>query len=93
MSLPAGYVKTSLTTAAVTKLGLPGATGTTPVRAFIRVEGGSLRWRDDGVDPSATDGMLLNDGDSLAFDGSLGDVRLIRMAAVTVVVHASFYGI
>ena len=36
--------------------------------ALITVETDQVRWRDDGTDPTSSEGHLLNAGDVLTFD-------------------------
>jgi hypothetical protein len=52
-----------------------------PVTAYIRCETQSVRWRDDGVAPSATVGFPLSPGDMLAYDGDLKRIKFIEQAA------------
>lgn len=58
--------------------------------AFIQVEGAPIRWRDDGKDPSATDGFLLNDEDSMNYDKNLTSLKFIEVQP-SAIVHVSFY--
>jgi len=71
-----GYQQiTSLSSA--TALTIPqGAT-----RALIAPSTQSVRWRDDGTNPSASVGMPLAAGSYLSYDGSLSSVRFIETAA------------
>jgi hypothetical protein len=71
---------------------LPTTPRCTPVTALVRIEGGSLRWRDDGTAPTATDGILMNDGEALVFDGDLSALQFIRLGTTTIVVHTIYYG-
>lgn len=63
-----------LTVPATDKLGRVGS----PTVAYIRCEGQSVRWRDDGTAPSATVGMPLNVGDVLEYDGDLKSIKFIE---------------
>jgi hypothetical protein len=83
---PRGYAKSgSLATS--TALVVP-ATGVS--RVLLKTEGQAARWRDDGVAPTATDGMLLDVGDELWYTGQVRALRFIEVAA-SAIVHASFY--
>jgi hypothetical protein len=88
-----GYQQiTSLTAAAgltvptVTPEGLNGK----PVFALVIAEGAAVRWRDDGVDPTATVGMPLAVGVPLQYDGDLNKIRFIQQAA-TGIINISYY--
>ncbi len=88
MANPKGYEQiTSLS--AATGLTIPsGAT-----RAFIVVEGRAVRWRDDGVDPTPTVGMLLGVGEELNYNfvTSLSSIKFIEQTAGAVL-DISYYG-
>jgi hypothetical protein len=88
-----GYQQiTSLTAAAgltvptVTPEGLNGK----PVFALIIAEGAPVRWRDDGVAPTATVGMPLAVGVPLQYDGDLNKIRFIQQSA-TGIINISYY--
>lgn len=49
--------------------------------ALIQAESQSVRWRDDGTAPTAAIGMILSPGDVLVYNGSLGAIRFIEVAA------------
>lgn len=57
------------------------ATGLTPpngaLKAMIVAEGAAVRWRDDGVDPTATTGMPLANGAFFGYDGDLRRIKFI----------------
>lgn len=48
---------------------------------LITVEGGDVRWRDDGVDPTAAVGHPLAVGQSLEYNGVLTAIKFIEQAA------------
>lgn len=74
------------TLASSTALTVPGGA----TYAVIQVEGGAIRWRDDGVAPTATVGMrLLTDGE-LFYDGSLSAFRAI-LATGTPILNIAYY--
>jgi hypothetical protein len=54
----------------------------------IQAEGASLRYRDDGSDPTATVGMLLADGASMAYTG---DMTKLKFFSATGKVNLAFY--
>lgn len=51
-----------------------------PVLAVIIAETQAVRWRDDGVAPSATVGMPLAVGGSFLYDGDLTKIRFFEQA-------------
>lgn len=66
---------------------------TVPVRArvaLIQAETRSVRWRDDGVAPTASIGMVLNEGATLMYDGALSSIRFIEIAA-SAKLNVSYY--
>lgn len=56
---------------------------TDATKAVIQAEAGRVRWRPDGATtaPTATTGMLLEDGDTLPYVGGLAAVRFIQVDA------------
>lgn len=52
-----------------------------PSIALIVAESTAVRWRDDGVAPTATIGMPLATGVTLQYDGDLGSIRFIEQSA------------
>ncbi len=68
-----------------------GATSNKPaISAHTSIEGGSCRWRADGIDPTASVGTLLNDGDELLVWGTrdITSIKFIATAGdVTANVH------
>ena len=63
---------------------------TTPTVALIIAESASVRWRDDGVAPTATVGMPLPIGTVLMYDGDLRQIRFIQQAP-TATLNVSYY--
>jgi hypothetical protein len=49
--------------------------------AMIQAEGGALRYTDDGTTPTATVGMLINQGETIPYQGDLTKLQLIRKDA------------
>lgn len=84
---PAGYE--ALTVSSTAKGGtIPtGATG-----ALITVESADVRWRDDGVAPTATVGNPITAGDPPFFyTGDLSALRFIRQSTTDATVHLNYY--
>lgn len=50
-------------------------------QATIKVGGASIRYRTDGIDPSATIGILAEDGEVVTVEGN-SDVQAIRFVRV-----------
>lgn len=65
---------TALTVPVVDKNGL----SCTPAIAIITPETQAVRWRDDGVAPTASVGMPLAVGSTLQYDGDLTQIRFIE---------------
>lgn len=63
----------------------PGAT-----MALIVPENQSVRWRDDGTNPTAGVGMLLPVNSSLNYDGDLQRIKFIEILA-SAKVNISYY--
>jgi hypothetical protein len=52
-----------------------------PAIAIITPETQAVRWRDDGVAPTASVGMPLAAGVSLQYDGDITQIRFIEQTA------------
>jgi len=63
---------------------------TSPTVAVITPETQGVRWRDDGVAPTATVGMPLAVGAVLVYDGDLSAIRFFQQAA-TATLNVSYY--
>ena len=79
---------------AATKLTVPprdlsGLAGT-PRIAIITAEAQAVRWRDDGVAPTATVGMPLPAGVTLQYDGDLSQIQFIEQTAGAIV-NVTYY--
>ena len=61
-----------------------------PVLAIIIAQTQAVRWRDDGVAPSATVGMPLAVGVSFIYDGDLTKIRFFEQAGGAVL-NVSYY--
>ena len=95
-----GAVTTYLDDGSITPSGaLPSAstaaqTLTVPAHAtlaVIKAAGQAVRWRDDGVNPTATVGMQIAVGESLRYTGGLAALRTLE-AVVGGVLDVSYYG-
>lgn len=88
---PKGYSKiTSLNTAKTLGGGSLGAVPAGAKYALIKTETQAVRWRDDGTNPTATDGMLIDVGDEFWYTGQLRSLSLLETAA-SATVHVAFY--
>lgn len=77
LSRPKGYQQiTSLS--AATALTVPDPDS---AYAVIIAEAQSVRWRDDGIPPTASVGMLLPAGSVMTYDGPLDRIRFIETTA------------
>jgi len=59
--------------------------------ALVQAESKSVRWRDDGTNPTTSVGMVLDAGAVLLYDGSLSALRFIETAA-SAKLNISYYG-
>jgi hypothetical protein len=86
-ALPKGYQKIAAATLAT-------ATALTPPAganfAFISVTDANVRYRDDGVDPTATDGFPLTPGDVLEYDAALASPKFI-LESGSPILHVQYY--
>lgn len=58
--------------------------------AIIQAETADVRWRDDGIPPTATVGMLLAAGDSFLYTGDLTKIQFFETGA-TSILNVSYY--
>jgi len=83
--VPNGYEQvTSLSSAT----GLTVPDGTSLVLAQAETQ--SVRWRDDGTNPSATVGMIIAAGDVLSYTGDAKSLKFIETAA-SAKLNVSYY--
>lgn len=65
--------------------GLSSAKGITPPResrvAVIQAAGQDVRWRDDGTDPTANVGMVLQNGRDMLYTGNMAKIKFIEITA------------
>jgi len=59
--------------------------------AVIQAEAQSIRWRDDGTDPTTSVGMPVAAGETIFFTGSLSGFSAIEVAA-SAKLNISYYG-
>jgi hypothetical protein len=59
-------------------------------RAIITSEAQGVRWRDDGVAPTASVGMILPVLVTLSYDGDLNRIQFIQQAA-SAILNVSYY--
>lgn len=57
---------------------------------LVVVEGGSVRWRDDGVDPTASVGMPVYAGASMNYEGPLSQLKFISSSGAPVI-NVTYY--
>lgn len=86
--VPLGYQQISAgTLASATALTVP----TSADFALIRVETASVRWRDDGPDPTTSAGMIMTDTDALLeYSGTLSALMFIAVSG-SPVLNVSYY--
>jgi hypothetical protein len=61
-----------------------------PSLALITAEGQAVRWRDDGIAPTASVGMPLASGGTLQYDGDLTKIQFIEQTA-SAKINISYY--
>lgn len=83
---PLGYVKVTGLSSVQTLSPPAGARA-----ALIIVETQAVRFRDDGTDPTSTDGMPIAAGGWYWCTTDLSDVRFLELSA-SATVHVSYYG-
>lgn len=68
----------------------PNGSNTKANFALIVAETQNVRWRDDGVDPTASVGMLLVAGTPFQYDGDLSKIKFIETTA-SAKLNVSYY--
>lgn len=81
-----GFVRIT-NVAAATSLTVPNGTKVVTVQA----EGQPVRYRSDGVDPTAAIGNLLATGQTLQFSSNIAAMKFIQTSA-TATLNVNFYG-
>lgn len=85
---PLGYQQITVSS---TALGL--TVPSTAMRAVLSVEAQPIRWRDDGVDPTASVGVLVKaDVTFELYGGSLRRFKAIKDDATDAVLNVVYYG-
>jgi len=59
--------------------------------ALINAEDQNVRWRDDGTNPTASVGMVLEAGDTMLYDMPLSALKVIEETA-SAKLNVSYYG-
>lgn len=72
-----GYAQIASLATSTALSGIPDNTAV----ALIQPVGQNVRWTDDGTVPTATVGMLLQDGAILQYSGILKNLKFIQVAA------------
>lgn len=85
--IPLGYQQITATSASVGFIVPAGAR-----YARVNCEAQAARWRDDGVAPTTTVGILMAVGETLEYAG--GDLSAMRFIAATAgtILNVSYYG-
>ena len=68
----------------------PDGSNQKPTFALIICETQGVRWRDDGIAPSASVGMPLAAGVPLQYDGDLNKIKFIQQSA-SAKLNVSYY--
>lgn len=72
---PAGYSQFTNLSAAVGLQPIPNGVKV----MWIQAEGQNVRWRDDGTDPTASVGQILQAGMTLEYTGAMLAIRFIEV--------------
>ena len=89
---PLGYQQLDNTTLqSAVNLTLPAnPAGLIPGYAVIQCQGGAVRWRDDGISPTATVGMTIPANGELDYCGDMSKIQFI-VSSGTPIVDVSIY--
>lgn len=85
--VPLGYEKLTGLSAATALQSVPALANF----ALIQIEGQAVRYRDDGTNPTLTNGMRMGAGAVLEYDGDLRRIKFIELAA-SATAHILYYG-
>lgn len=85
--IPRGYQKITIASGNV---GLISNPHKHVVLAIIRPEGADIRWRDDGNNPTATDGIKVAQDTTIEYLGEIADLRFTPISG-TATVHVALY--
>lgn len=86
--VPCGYQQVTVTT--VQFLTVPAACNGAPALAIITAEAQAVRYRDDGVAPTATVGMPLAVGVAVEYQGTISALQFIAQTSGGIV-NVLFY--
>lgn len=86
--VPIAYAQI-VATGLLTAVGLPSIPDGAKL-AMIQVTGQNLRWRDDGVNPTASVGMKLVANDMLVYTGVLSAIKFIE-ETTSAVLNVTYY--
>lgn len=86
---PEGFVEVPAVNIAAAAAGVGSVPAHTKA-AYIQVEGGDIRWRDDGTDPTNAIGTLVTDGNMIKYNGKLSAIKFIK-ASGTPKLNVTFY--
>ena len=96
MSTPCGYQQiTSMASAASLTVPAAGAVPSgsqKPTYCIVTPQTQAVRWRDDGVAPTASVGYPLAAGAELRYGGDLAKIQFIEQAASAAINVAYYYG-
>ncbi len=87
---PVGYEQLTGLSSAQTLQEIPVAPDK-PNAARIQAESKDVRWRDDGVEPSETVGMILGAGEAMLYFGDLSAICFIDGASPNAKVNVCYY--
>lgn len=90
MATPVGYQQITIA-AAAKSLTVPTAGTQRPSYCLITPEVQAVRWRDDGIAPTAAIGMPLAVGAVLRYDADLNKVQFMEQVAGAIINIAYFY--
>ena len=87
---PMGYAQVTVGGSAV---GLPGLPDVERVRrVMIRVLGGPINFRDDGVDPTDSEGFTILKDEVFVYDGDFERFRMVKDDVADADVRIIYYG-
>ena len=86
VATPLGYQQITSLSGAQTLTVPAGATF-----ALIQAEAVDVRWRDDGIAPTASVGMLLPSGQPTQFSGDLSVLKFIQTSGGSATLNVSYY--
>lgn len=84
-----GYHKINPVTA--TGLTLDTAAKKKARKVLVKAEAQPVRWRDDGTDPTAANGFLLDVGEEYLYNGSPSAIKFIDTASGASTLHVLLY--